>query len=389
MKKIVIVNDGLGPNKGDQAILLSMLDSLKESIPKAQIKVFPNSKMTRISQYLEFWKDLKNADLFIFGGGQEVQDHASIAFLISGLLKITIAKILSTPVYCYAIGVGPVATILGKLLTRLVLNRVDVITLRDKDSKNFLKHLHVTKPEIFITADPTFTLSPAKKIFAKNIFSLEKIDEKHNGPRIAIVPRRWFHYKHYLLPMSLRSKYFSLGGQREFTHLKKIIAQVTDYLISINNAQIIFIPMRSADNRFDLGQDDNFVIQEIINIVKAKENVFQLKGNYSPKELKTLLGQMDLIIGMRMHSLIMGSTMGVPVIGFSILPKFKSFFEMIGQETYLINIKELNSKILLDKITSALSYREQIRKELKVRIKTLQKKALMNTDFILKLLSKV
>jgi len=389
MKKIVIVNDGLGPNKGDQAILLSMLDSLKESIPKAQIKVFPNSKMTRISQYLEFWKDLKNADLFIFGGGQEVQDHASIAFLISGLLKIFLAKILSTPVYCYAIGVGPVATILGKLLTRLVLNRVDVITLRDKDSKNFLNYLNVTKPEIFITADPTFTLSPAKKIFAKNIFSLEKIDEKHNGPRIAIVPRRWFHYKHYLLPMSLRSKYFSLGGQREFTNLKKIIAQVADYLISTNKAKVIFIPMRSAGNEVDPGQDDDLVSKEIINLMKFKKNVFQLKGNYSPKELKTLLGQMDLVIGMRMHSLIMSSTMGVPVIGIDILPKFKPFFEMIGQETYLINVKELNSKILLDKITSALSYREQIRKELKVRIKTLQKKALMDTDFILKLLSKV
>jgi polysaccharide pyruvyl transferase WcaK-like protein len=101
-KRIVIVNDGLGPNKGDQAILLSMLDSLGKAIPDVQIRVFPNSKMSRLSHYLEFWRALKNADLFIFGGGQEIQDHASVAFLISGLLKITLAKILSRPIFCYA-----------------------------------------------------------------------------------------------------------------------------------------------------------------------------------------------------------------------------------------------------------------------------------------------
>jgi polysaccharide pyruvyl transferase WcaK-like protein len=158
LKRIVIVNDGLGPNKGDQAILLSMLDSLKQAIPDAQIMTFPNSKMHRVGQYLEFWRTLEHADLFIFGGGQEIQDHASVAFLISGLLKITLAKILSRPIFCYAIGVGPVATGLGKLFTRLVLNQVDLITVRDEDSLECLRQLRVTKPPCFVTADPTLAL---------------------------------------------------------------------------------------------------------------------------------------------------------------------------------------------------------------------------------------
>ncbi len=78
MKRIVIVNDGLGPNKGDQAILISMLNNLRNAIPDSQITVFPNSKMCRLGQYLEFWRALKKADLFIFGGGQEILDRVSI-----------------------------------------------------------------------------------------------------------------------------------------------------------------------------------------------------------------------------------------------------------------------------------------------------------------------
>ena len=82
----MIVNDGIGHNKGDQAILLSMLDSFKNAIPSAEIMAFPNSKMYSVGQYLQFYRALKKADLFIFGGGQEITDHTSVAGLINRLL---------------------------------------------------------------------------------------------------------------------------------------------------------------------------------------------------------------------------------------------------------------------------------------------------------------
>lgn len=385
LKRIVIVNDGLGPNKGDQAILLSMLNSLREAIPEAQIRAFPNSKMCQVSQYLELWRALKKADLFIFGGGQEIQDHASVAFLISGLLKITLAKILSRPIFCYAIGVGPIATGLGKLFTRLVLNRVDLITVRDENSRKYLRELKVIKPPCFVTADPTLALTPVDEQQARNIFSLEGIAEA-NGPKIGIAPRRWFHYRHYLLPMRFRTRFCSLRGQKEYTCLKKIIAQVADRSVAMYNAQVIFVPMRSAGSKADPGQDDDQVSKEIINLVKFKENVFLLKGDYSPKELKAFLGQMDLVIGMRIHSLIMASMMGVPVVGIDISPKFASFFRLIRQEYYLIDIENANFDTLFNKVETAWSNRKQISEELRLRTNVLQKRALSNNDFVLSLL---
>lgn len=385
MKRIVIVNDGLGPNKGDQAILLSMLDSLKHALPDTLISTFPNSGMLRVSQYLEFLMALKKADLFILGGGQEIQDHASLAFLISGLLKITLARLLSKPIICYAIGVGPVATNIGKLLVRLVLNKVDLITVRDENSHEFLRQLGVTKPPCFVTADPCFALNPVKDQQAMNIFDLEGIGET-NRPRIAIVPRRWFHYKHYLMPMSIRAKFCSLRGQKEYTYLKNIIAQTADHLIVTHKAQIIFVPMRSAGSKFDPGQDDDKVSKEIINLMKFKENVFLITGDYSPNELKAFLGQMDLVIGMRMHSLIMSSMMGVPVVGIDISPKFAPFFHLIGQEYFLIDVENADFDILLNKVEEAWSNRKQISKKLRLKNNVLKKRALSNNDFVLTLL---
>lgn len=385
MKRIVIVNDGLGPNKGDQAILLSMLDSLKKILPDALISTFPNSQMHRVSQYLKFIRALKKADLFIFGGGQEIQDHASVAFLISGLLKITMAELLSRPIICYAIGVGPIATGIGKLLIRLVLNKVDLITVRDENSYECLRQLGVTKPPCYVTADPCFALIPANDQQAMNIFDLEGIVDT-NGPRIAIAPRRWFHYKHYFIPMSIRAKFFSLCGQDEFARLENIIAQTADHLIATKKALVIFIPMRSAGDRFDPGQDDDQVSREIINLMKNKENVLLLRGDYSPNKLKAFLGMMDLVIGMRMHSLIFSSMMNVPVIGLALSQKFYPFLKMIGQSEYLIRLRDVGYSNLLDKIDMALSKTQEIKDELESRKKALQELALSNIEYVMKML---
>lgn len=381
MKRIVIVNDGLGPNKGDQAILISMLDNLRNAIPDSQIMVFPNSKMCRLGQYLEFWRALKKADLFIFGGGQEIEDHASVAFLVSGLLKIALAKILSRPILCYAIGVGPVVTVLGRLLTRLVLNQVALITVRDGDSREHLRQLGITKPPCFVTADPTFILAACHDQQAQKIFVSERL-AKTNGPRIIITPRRWFHYRHYLLPMTFRAKFCSMRGQKEYANLKKTIAQVADHLVTIHKAQVIFVPMSSSGSRVDPGNDDDQVSKEIISLMKYKENVFLLRGDYSPKELGAFFRQMDLVIGMRMHSLILASTMNVPVIGIALSPKFNSFFKLIGQSEYLMTLNNVNYSNLLEKIETALSKGESIRKGLKLTKNTLQKLTLYNVKYV-------
>ncbi len=383
----MIVNDGIGYNKGDQAILISMLDSFNNAIPSAEIMAFPNSKLYSVGQYLQFYRALKKADLFIFGGGEEITDHYSVAGLINGLLKIMLAKILDRPIFCYALGVGSVKTGLGRLLTRLILNQVNLITVRDENSREQLSQLRVIKPPCFITADPAFTLIPSNEQQAQKIFLLEGIGDT-DGPRIAITLCRWFHYQHYLLPMTWRLKFCRLQEQNDFACLKKTIAQVADHLISIHKAQVIFIPMSSPGGKTAPILNDAQVSKETMDLMKFKENVFILTGEYSPKELKAFLGQMDLVIGMRMHSLILTSMMNVPVIGIELSPKFHSFFELIGQIEYLLALNNINYRSLLEKIDKALSEREKVGDELKLRKRIIQELALSNITYAQEMLIK-
>ena len=386
-RTIVIVNDGLGPNKGDQAILLSMLDSIRQAIPEADIKTFSNSNMRSVPQYVQFIKTLKDADLFLFGGGQEVQDHASVTFLISGLLKILLARLLSKPVMCYALGVGPVNTVIGKLASRAVLNGVDLLTVRDQRSLEYLAQLGITKPPCVVTADPALALTAARDDEVRALFMSEGIHGAE-GPRIAIAPRRWFHYRHYLLPMSVRSRFSRISENEEFTRLKKVIAEVADHLVQRHKAQIIFIPMRSSDTHRDPGQDDNIVSREIIGLMKFKRNAILLQGDHPAMVLKGFFGDMDLVIGMRMHSLILASMMDVPVLGISLSPKFGPLFDLIGQGEYLIPVEEVRFHNLLDKICMALAHAGTIKAELKSRKTAAQDLALSNARYVQQILER-
>jgi polysaccharide pyruvyl transferase WcaK-like protein len=384
----VIVNDGLGRNTGDQAILHAMLASLERCLPGAKITTFPNSDMRRVRQYLAFLRAGWGADLVLFGGGQEIQDQASVAFLVSGLLKIALARLLSKPVMCYAIGVGPVATLAGRALTRIVLNRVDLITVRDDGSRRELETLRVTKPPCIMTADPGLALAPAKRGEIEDLRVAEGLPGAQ-GPRVAIAPRRWFHYGHHLLPMSLRARLRWPGDKDAFVRLKALLARTADRLIDRHRAQIVFVPMRSASQRLDPGQDDDVVCREIIELMTHRERAYVLKGDHPPAVLKGFLGEMDLVVGMRMHALVLASMMGVPVVGIALAPKFKAFHEMIGQQAYLIPVEAVDLELLVGRIDSALANAGRIRLELESRRAALQELADSNARYVNQLLERV
>ena len=188
------------------------------------------------------------------------------------------------------------------------------------------------------------------------------------------------------MPMRFRTRLFPLQGQEEYSRLITIFAQVADHLADHQTAQIIFIPMRSIGSAMDPGQDDDSVSREIINLMRNKERAYLLQGDYSPDELKAVFGEMNLVISMRMHALIMASMMGVPVIGLNISPKFTPFFQMIRQESYLIDVKHVDFHLLLSTIEAALSNREQIADGLRSRAHVLQEAALSTNRFVGRLL---
>ena len=160
-------------NAGDDAILEAILQEMALIDPDMPATVLSKEpKSTRLAYRVRSvsrtnmfaWHSaMRHAKLYINGGGSLIQDVTSRRSLWFYLLNIAVAKRCGCKVQMYGCGIGPVTRENHRRLAARVLNRyVDVITLREPDSREELRAMGVTKPEILLTADPALTLRKAE-----------------------------------------------------------------------------------------------------------------------------------------------------------------------------------------------------------------------------------
>lgn len=382
-------------NLGDEAILASILQALRNRMPDLDIAVFSDDpadtrskhsvdafhhpafplNMQSLTTLIVSHKEtrqaiaaLRQADLFILGGGGLLHDYQGA--LYPWLLEVVLAKALRTPVALYALGVGPIRRKSGILLTRAVLSRTDLITVRDQGSKELLQRIGIRSSGIEVTADPSVLLSPAPVANIRSV-SAKGFRRSEDIPLIGISLRPWF-------PYTVKDQ--KLAHEKE-SHFKMTLAQTADALIDQLGARIVFIPMHFGDRAGDAS-----ICNGVLVLMKSSDEACLLSERCTPQEMMTLLGEMDIVIGMRLHSLILAATMNVPVIGIAYDPKIIGFMSSINQDKYAISIEDLRVERCLSLVESIWLHRDQIRREIQERVTRLKQKALWNVQLICKML---
>lgn len=156
-------------------------------------------------------------------------------------------------------------------------------------------------------------------------------------------------------------------GARPWAGLGKVqreFAKIADSLVSELDAGIVFIPFS--------GQVDCRMATEIASMMKHKESALVI-SHHSPREIMAIVGQMDIIIGMRLHSLIFASAMGVPIVGIIYQPKVKQFLKLIQQEKSGTDLERLEFESFMKQILSVWSSRNDIADNLRSRFETLRR----------------
>lgn len=342
-----------GMNLGDEAILESILQQLRSTFDVDVVVFSFNHKDTekrhkvRAIPFREMHKDqvieeLNKLDLFIFGGGGILFD----GYVESFLRDVIWAKELGIPVMVYAISVGPLKKQESKEMVVEVLNRVDIITVRESDSKRILNDLGVIK-DIVVSADPAFLLKPNR--FTKEMLTKEGIDP--NKPLVGI---------------SVREP-GPAAPDLNIDHYHGVLANCADFMIERFDAQILFVPMEQGANRDP--QHSHAVISKMLNVQKV--NV--LKGEYTAPQLLGLIKHFSFAVGMRLHFLIFAGLQNVPFIPLPYASKVKGFLEDLEMISY--PIEEWNTGKLCAMIDRGWDNRKAIKKKLKEKIPLITEKA--------------
>ncbi len=356
-------------NTGDEAILTSMVRAFKEKIPQIKIVVLSHSPLQTSQAYqiktinrlhlIDIMRCLRDTNLFISGGGGLLQDSTGKGWSILYYLGlILVAKIVKVPVMIYAQGIGPVNKQINKKLIKWILNKVNLITVRDNSSKELLENLGVVKPSIYVNSDPVFLLKK-KNInhIIDNYPYIQKLINPDDRPLIGVSVR----------------EYKSNGSDS-----KRIFAQAADYLIKNYQAKIIFLPFK-----FD---EDVHISEEILSLMKNKAEVLKIK--LEPEELLSVLSRLSLVVGVRLHSIIFSSMANIPFIAFNYDPKVRYFVEYLGLSELLLEIDEdISLKDFQKKIEYVRENNDKIKDILLEKVNNLEEKAFANNELVFKFLT--
>lgn len=369
MAKIMISGYYGFDNTGDEAILKSMVGAFKEKVPQIEIVVLSHSPLQTSQTYqiktinrlhlIGIMRCLRDTNLFISGGGGLLQDSTGKGWSILYYLGlILVAKIVKVPVMIYAQGIGPVNKLINKKLIKWILNKVDLITVRDNPSKKLLNNLGVSEPPIHVNSDPVFLLK--KKNINPIIDEYPYVQEMINSD------------DRPLIGVSVR-EYKSNGSDS-----KRIFAQVADYLIENYQAKIIFLPFQ-----FD---EDVHISEEILSLMKNQAEVLKIK--LEPEELLSVLSRLSLLVGVRLHSIIFSSMVNIPFIAFNYDPKVRYFVEDLGLSELLLEIDEdISLKNFQEKIEYVIENNDKIKDILLEKVNNSEEKALANNELVFRFLN--
>ncbi|MCL0046638.1 polysaccharide pyruvyl transferase family protein, partial [Dehalococcoidales bacterium] len=289
------------------------------------------------------------------------------------LLNILQGIIAGKPVMVCATSIGPFKNRLLRFLTRWVLNKVDVITVREEMSRDYLRALHINKPKIQVTADLAFLLKPVSGERLRRILKDENIVQS-DKPLIGIATTHKFIF-------TKPEQYI------------RLMAQITDTLVNDLKATVIFIPHDAAyfDDRHI--SNDRIVFLELYQEVENKHGVRLVLSQPMADELKGIIGMCDLIISSKFHPLVAATSMAVPSIALVAYGQYKFYgiiSQMMAQEKCIVDITNPDYDSLLaetkSKIDYAWSAKDSIKKELVDKARIATERALFNGRLIKELI---
>jgi len=310
--RILLFGNYDGTNIGDDCILLHVLDRFAiyadeicipsrrpESIAeKYHVNSIPLLSFRFVSEFLK-------SDFFLIGGGGIFSKYVGPYAKLLPLFAI-LAKLFSKKVIYYNVGVYNTTPFLVKESVKFSMLFSNNISVRDESSYDAIGFVKKVK-NVRIVSDPSFALEPIGVDEAKRLLLNEGV----------VIDR-------FLVGVSLKYTMNEKVNSKVVSEFSEFV----DWLIEKFDAEIIFFPfsfnpLRPVENDFEIAKQ---ICKRLRSKKKDNFKVIQTR-NYKPREIKGMIGLMNVFIGMRFHSIVFAYSMKTPLLGVSYEEKCRDFLE--------------------------------------------------------------
>ncbi len=312
-------------NVGDELICRAVAHGLRRRFPGVQ-PVIATSNVTKSRafndmdgvEYVEggrfhykFWlnlprylRSLERADAVVIGGGGLFQDHYSWRLPMSAAFCALTGKLLGKPVFVIGAGAGPVNRTEVRRSIKEAVDSVDLVCVRDQQSKDVLVDCGVSGDRILVTAD----VVPSMSIPGDN--TENQTEEKK---RIAFILREW------------------PGIDKER------LARLLDWVVERGYKASLLCFESSNDGAF---------YSEVVSYCKTDiaKHLSISKPNTVEESIRAV-GRASCVVSMRYHGCVLAMMSSRPLIAVEYENKVANLSKELGLQEVLIQTTDLNEDL--------------------------------------------
>jgi len=356
-------------NRGDDAILWGMLGQLREVAGARPISVVGGPELGPLTAPFgataltyddrpELARAIEDADLVVLGGGGMLYDvdyDATLARFLTDppdrqwlyeLAKLTAAaRAAGRPVMVYAMGAGPLFSAPARRVARFIGESAQAVTLRDRASVELLVECGLSPVRAQLAADPAILVEPGSE---------KAVQQWLETQRLATAPRPW-------IGLNLRPWYRFMGVESGEGKMARLIAAAGGVIRELRarlGGTVVLLPFQR------LNDDDAQVLSQALAASGVSEGVILAATPTLPSELVGVIGRLDLMLGMRMHSLLLAMAAGTPFIGLPYSPKVDETIAAAGLTEYAHPVDELDPDRVAASCQTLLSTRAEAQAKL-------------------------
>lgn len=362
-KKILIFGGWFGSrNAGDEAILLGLKALLEEAFPGCRLyahsidaeytrevcgvePVFAPPGRSFAAKAAALAGAYRSMDLIVVSGGTPIFDY----YLLSRAFHFGVPLASGVPMAFLGIGLKPIRSRFGKWFYRNILKRARFIAVRDPEVLEHLRGMGLTS-DVRVTADSAICMAPAPAEQARDQFAAAGLDPAL--PIVAICP--------IFLSARYQEHFHEPVSERRRTYSYESLARLADHQVE-QGRQVVFIPMHQVP------PDDD---REVIGFVRRRMRhpAVVMEPPEEPRLVAALLQNVDMLVGMRLHSLVLATAGAVPTVAIGFDMKVGGFMRHLGMETYHVEIDDFTDEQLIGMAEECWAGRVAVRTSLERRL---------------------
>ncbi|MCS6936985.1 MAG: polysaccharide pyruvyl transferase CsaB [Candidatus Bipolaricaulota bacterium] len=321
-------------NWGDEVALAVLLRFLRERLPQARLVVLshdpPKTERLHAVRAVSRWnpynihRALEEASVFVLGPGSLLQDVTSTRSLLYYLGLLRWAARLRKPVYLLGQGIGPLRSARSERWVARALQEARLILLRDSESYTWARSHEISEDRLVLGEDLAL------------LYPYPSPAPPQRNRTVSLVLRPGLSPRHLA----------ELCSAMRALHKK----------LSIQRWQLL---------PFHFSQDAP-VLREVAHALGSSASLVRPEN---PEHLLHLIAESEMLIGMRLHSLVFALQTETPFYALSYDPKIERFVRRVAEIAQRSLCwrrvgDDFASALLVTEIERVFSEREQLKTQL-------------------------